>query len=120
MLDQRGYLGLRWSMLVRAVYDDACGAMVICLCHLPLVERHPFSGGTLPAISPYGVRSLLILKLLLGAEMRGVVRHVKHGAVFQRPRPCFLTVGAADQCLSSAFPRMVWRIMSIRSLRGEM
>lgn len=30
MLDQRGYVGLRWSMLVRAVYDDACGAMVIC------------------------------------------------------------------------------------------
>ena len=97
MLLRCGRQRLRWAVQILGVDDDTGGAMVERLHHLPFVERHPFTRSTVVTVAADRPSAFPFLQLLPGTELVGIVRHVEHRGVLDRPRPDLLTAGTVHK-----------------------
>ena len=71
--------------------------MIEGLRHLALVKRQPFTAGALEPVTAERVSAVLFLKFRSGPENYGVVRHVKHGRVADRPSLHLAAGGAVNK-----------------------
>ena len=87
---------LSWPVQILQIDHHTSGAVIKRLHHLPFIQRKIQLLSILPAVALHWIEAVGV-KLGRGAEEMGVIGHVKHTHVPNRPRADLLAAGAVDE-----------------------
>ena len=92
-------------MLVVFIGNNRCSPVIEVPDHLAFVERYPIPSRAPKAVAADRIGPFLFLQFLPGDEQAGVIRHVEHGRIANRPCLDLRTGRAIDQNGQTAIDR---------------